>query len=69
MGWIMDEKYAYWHKKSNTHKKSDKKKYHIHKKMFGKFPMHTNVVKGLRNHAGKKWIPPTDSATETSWII
>lgn len=34
--------------------------------MFGKFPMHTNVVKGLRNHAGKKWIPPTDSATETS---
>ena len=47
-------------------KNQTKKKYHIHKKMFGKFPMHTNVVKGLRNHAGKKWIPPTDSATETS---
>lgn len=36
----------------------------MHKKIFGKFPMHINVVKGLRNHAGKKWIPPTDSAME-----
>ena len=45
-------------------KKIRQKTYHIYKKIFGKFPMHTNVVKGLRNHAGKKWIPPTDSSME-----
>ena len=50
--------------KNQTQKKIRQKTYHIYKKIFGKFPMHINVVKGLRNHARKKWIPPTDSAME-----
>lgn len=61
MGEIMDEKCAYWHKtqKTNTQnitQKTHTTNTHTHK-IFGKFPAHT--VKGLRNQAGKKWIPQT----------
>lgn len=49
---------------TGTKNKHTKNTYHKHThthKIFGKFPAHT-AVKCLRNQAGKKWIPQTDSA-------